>query len=354
MNLIGRALQKLAPVFLISILIPTLAGCCNVKDYLDKPAVTSLVRQPDLVFEKEMDIPTGKNPWGMALDAVNARLFVVSNHDNEVNVIDLTRKEMLFSIPTGLNPWQICHDDRRKRLYVTNGDEDSISVIDLELQREMFKVKVGRIPVGIAYGRNRDEIYVANSSDNNLTIIDAETLEIKEQVDTGIYPYSVGVDNINRLVFVSNMGEGTMSIIDPAKGQETRKISVGENPSGLSVDKDTGRVFLAGTQSNMILSLNPQKGIIDSTYSAPAFPIDTIAAPGQKYFYSVHRESGELAVYNTGKKSSVEIIKVGREPVSVIVNSLHNMIITSNFGDDTISLVRYRVMAPEPESEKGE
>ena len=157
-----RNINKLLFTFTLMLLLLCQWSCRSTREYLQKSPAAKPAPPSRLVFEREIDIPTGQNPWGMAVDPVGARVFVVSTMDNTLDVIDLIKKEKTLSIDTGMNPWHCVYDERRNRLYVTNGDDESISIIDLDHQKEVMKVVTGKTPFGINYSSNMDEIYVAN------------------------------------------------------------------------------------------------------------------------------------------------------------------------------------------------
>ncbi|MCD4782312.1 MAG: YncE family protein [Candidatus Eremiobacteraeota bacterium] len=323
-----------------------LSGCSGIKGYFEKSPININIKKKKLILEKEVDIKIPGNPWGISIDTEKARAYVVCNSGNYVAVVDLSGKKILHKIDVGSGPWESAFDRRRNRLYVTNGDNGSISIIDLETKKETMEVKTGgQLPFDVAYGENRDEIYVANSDSDSLSIIDGEKLELKKEVKVGDYPYSVAVDEISRRVFVSNNFDGTLSIVDPEKGLQEKNVGPLGSLSGITIENLKQQIYIAGTGANRILVYRDTDMKLSDIKQTPERPIDVCVDEKYGYIYAIHREKGILTVYSPDHKkyAATARVKVGEEPVRVVVDPVHSLIITVNNKSNSISLIRYRL-----------
>lgn len=336
--------KKIPGIILVLFLI-FLCGCDSLKNYFNKSPVDISTSTKKLIYEKEAEIKVDAGLWGIALDSERARAYVVSNEKEKVYIVDLSKKEVIKSIKVGASPWETAFDKRRNRLYVTNGDESSISVVDLETGEETLKVKTEKnLPFDIVYNENRDEIYVANSDSDCISIIDGEKLTLKGNVECGDYPYSMGIDDISGKLFVSNNFDGTVSVINLVEAREEKRIAPDAgNLMGLFVNNKTRRSYIAANKTNQVIIIDNQKCEAPGAFNTLESPIDVCMDEKYQYVYTVHRDSSLLSVLSPEKQGVLSKIEVGKGPVRVITDPVHNLIITVNNEAGTLSLIRYKV-----------
>lgn len=337
--------NKQLPGMILVLFLVTLCGCSTLKNYFNKSPVNVSTSTKKLIYEKEGEIKIEAGLWGIALDPEKARAYVVSNEKEKVYIVDLSKKEVIKSIKVGGSPWETAFDKRRNRLYVTNGDDSSISVVDLETGEETLKVKTEKnLPFDILYSENRDEIYVANSDSDCISIIDAEKLTLKSNVECGDYPYSMGIDDISGKLFVSNNFDGTVSVIDTIGATEEKKITPNAGVlMGLVVNNRNRRSYIAANKTNQVIIIDNQKCEAPGAFNTLESPIDICLDEKYQYIYSIHRESSLLAVLSPEKQGVLSKIEVGKGPVRVVTDPVHNLIITVNNEAGTLSLIRYKV-----------
>ncbi len=333
------------PGMILVLFLVTLCGCSTLKNYFNKSPVSVSTFTKKLIYEKEGEIKVDAGLWGIAIDPERARAFVVSNEKEKVYIVDLSKKEVIKSIKVGGSPWETAFDKRRNRLYVTNGDDSSISVVDLETSEETLKVKTEKsLPFDVIYNENRDEIYVANSDSDCISIIDGEKLTLKCNVDCGDYPYSMGMDDISGKLFVSNNFDGSVSVINTLEAKEEKRITPNAGIlMGLAVNNRTRRSYIAANKTNQVIIIDNQKYEAPGAFNTLENPIDICLDEKYQYVYSIHRELSMLAVLSPEKQGVLSKIEVGKGPVRVITDPVHNLIITVNNEAGTLSLIRYKV-----------
>lgn len=336
--------RKIPGIILVLFLV-LLCGCSSLKNYFEKSPVNLPTSVKKLTYEKEGEIKIESGLWGISLDPEGSRAFVVGNEKEKVYIVDLSKKEVIKSIKVGSSPWETAFDRRRNRLYVTNGDESSISVVDLETYEETLKVKTEKnLPFDIVYSENRDEIYVANSDSDCISIINAEKLTLKSNVECGDYPYSMGMDDISGKLFVSNSFDGTVSVIDTIGAKEEKRITPNAGVlTGLAVNGRNRRSYIAANKTNQVIIIDNQKFEAPGAFNTLENPIDVCLDDKYQYVYSLHRESSLLAVLSPEKQGVLSEIEVGKGPVRVVIDPVHNLIITVNNEAGTLSLIRYKV-----------
>ena len=61
-------------------------------------------------------------PTGLALDAVNQRLFTVCRENKGMSVLDATNGKVIITIPIGAGVDAVAYDPETKLIFVSNGD----------------------------------------------------------------------------------------------------------------------------------------------------------------------------------------------------------------------------------------
>ena len=84
----------------------------------------------------------------VAVNPAGTRVYVASNSNNNVAVIDTATNTVVATIPVGSNPYGVSINPAGTRLYVVNRSSNNVSVIDTATNSVVDTVAVGSSPVG--------------------------------------------------------------------------------------------------------------------------------------------------------------------------------------------------------------
>ncbi len=160
-------------------------------------------------------------PYGVAAithgpDA-DRKVYVTSERDGMVAVVDPTHGTMVRTIRTGASPTALLLDREQKRLFVANSGSDTISIVDTARDRVTHTVSVrphdvrglpGATPLGMALSPDESRLYVALADMNAVAVISLTDRALKGYLPTGWYPTSVALSADGTSLFVAN-GKGT-------------------------------------------------------------------------------------------------------------------------------------------------
>jgi YVTN family beta-propeller protein len=204
--------------------------------------------------EVEKKIPLG----GFPLDVVclqkgphqDKRVFVTSERDDCVHVVDPSSGTVVQKIPTGAIPTYLRLNADHSRLYVANANSDTVTEIDTDrltvtrtflLRPAGFRGLAGSTPLGMDLTPNGKRLFVAMADLNAVAVVDLTSGDLEGYLPAGWYPTSVAVTE-----------EGDRLLIANAKGTKTR------NPNGTPVRKggrsQYGPNIIEGTVANLDLS----------------------------------------------------------------------------------------------------
>ena len=175
--------------------------------------------------------------------STTAKVYVSCWNSASVAVVDPRRPERpIANIPVGRHPTAMVLNAASTRLYIVNSNEDSVSVIDTAADLEIERINVrlaegarlGSSPESLALGGDGATLYVANAQSNAVAVValsakargreksetdadqpreakgreerDSERSKVRGFIPTGQYPSAVAV--VNRTLFIGN-GKGT-------------------------------------------------------------------------------------------------------------------------------------------------
>jgi YVTN family beta-propeller protein len=172
------------------------------------------------------DVGLSNFPLGVAVTADGSRLFVGSERDDAVYVLDATDPadiKLRATLHTGSHPVGLLLDKSQDRLFVANAHSDTVSVVDVKtdkvlhtilLRPQVAKDLAGATPLGMALSPNEKRLYVALGDMNAVAVVDlgeADGPELEGYIPAGWYPTAVAV-----------APDGTTLLVTNAKGDRTR------------------------------------------------------------------------------------------------------------------------------------
>jgi uncharacterized protein (TIGR03437 family) len=219
---------------------------------------------------KVAEIPTGKEPTGIAFSPDGTRLYVANRVDGTVSVISLGAQGYTTTIPVGTEPYGMVLSASGQKLYVTNTGSNSVSVIDITINQVIHTISnVGPLPRGIAITHGN------------------------------------GLTDSNQVVYVTNFlalpaGNGEPDGFDDAKTGFVTAISVA-----------TDTVIQSNALQHIAPPANP--ATTDFTFTTGAYPnqLNTIATKGNfAYIPNTAASPNGPVRFNVNVQSPVNVINL--------------------------------------------
>ena len=169
-------------------------------------------------FEFKSDVPGSVFPLAMAAAPNGSKLYVASQRDGVVYVLDTARPEamrLVTQIETGSHPVALCFDKSSARLFVANASSDTVSVVDTAsdkvtgtvlLRPTVVKDFAGATPTGLALSPDGKMLYATLGDMNAVAVIDVKgrTPELEGFVPAGWYPTAVVASPDGKRLLVTN------------------------------------------------------------------------------------------------------------------------------------------------------
>ncbi len=180
-------------------------------------------------------IPTGQAESHMlALSHDGKRGYTANVGPGTVSVLDIAGRKTLKVIPISGNTQRISITPDDKWVFTADQTQPRMAVIDTAA--EAVKTWVPLVSVGygsVATPDGRWEL-VAMADVNKVAVIDLQTMKVAKNIDVCGYPQAVVSNPDSKTAYVSCMHADKVDVMDLASGKVTREIATGKATDGLA------------------------------------------------------------------------------------------------------------------------
>ncbi len=165
----------------------------------------------------EAKIETPGYPYAVAVvpphGASAEKVYVSSERDGVVTVVDPASARSVRDIRTGEQPISLVTDRTAKRLFVANAGSDTVSVIDtttdtvtntILLRPDDVRGLPGATPTGLSLSPDEQTLYVTLADMNCVALVDLKAMRTTGYLPVGWYPTSVVASPDGKKLFVAN------------------------------------------------------------------------------------------------------------------------------------------------------
>ncbi len=217
-------------------------------------------------------IPVGARPRGIAITPDHREIFVCIGDDDRLDVIDTKTRKVSRSIPNVLDPELVAIDPVGKRVYAANEEDLQVTVIDRASGKIVGTVGVGAEPEGLSISPDLSTVVNTSELTSMAHFINTKTLTIEDNVLVDQRPREAQYTHDGKQVWVSAEVGGTVSVIDAQKRTIIGKINFDIpgvqpeliQPVGIVFSKDGKLAFVALSHANRI-------AVVDTATLAPTF-----------------------------------------------------------------------------------
>ena len=151
-------------------------------------------------------------------------------------------------------------DAGRHRLYVVSQLDSALNVLDVPGRRMQRRVPLGAVPYTCLVSRDGTRVFVSMWSAGSLAIVNAASLAITRVIPVGDHPTDLAESPDGSRVFVANSNVNTVAVVDVAAGRTVEMLRTsrtpdepaGDMPNGLTLDAKGERLYVANAGANHV------------------------------------------------------------------------------------------------------
>ncbi len=225
----------------------------------------------DLAAKKivgKVDFGHGVRPH-CAVFGKDGMLYVTTELDQSVSVIDPKTLKIVASVPTGQEQsHMLVLSKDGKRGYTANVGPGTVSVLDIPGKKTITVIPISGNTQRISMSRDGSMVFTADQKTPRLAVIDTATDKVKQWVDLPSAGYGTVSTLDGRWLLVTLRGSKQLAVVDLKAMKVAKTIDVGDGPSEVVVSSDGKRAYVACNFSNQISVVNLATWKVDETIDA--------------------------------------------------------------------------------------
>lgn len=271
-------------------------------------------------------IPLCRRPRHMQLTPDRQQLLVACSDDHRVVVLDIVSGKVVARLEVGEDPEMFDLSPDGGMLYVSNEEDAALTAFDLKARRKAFEVKVGGEPEGVKASADGKLVYVTSEVASLVHVVDVATRKVVRNIPVGKRPRRFLLAGAE--LWVSNELDGSVSII--RTGDHTVQATVSFLPQGmrredvtpvgmaLSPDGRTAYVGLGRANHVAVVDVASRQVRGYVLVGKRAWGL-ALSRDGSR-LYVANGLSDDMTIVDTQKLKALKTLRVGRVPHTVVVD----------------------------------
>jgi DNA-binding beta-propeller fold protein YncE len=231
-----------------------------------------IIDLPSRKIVDRIDFGHGVRPHQPVYDPTRNLLYVTTEIDHSVTIIDPSTRKIVGSIPTGQpesHMLAISHDGRRG--YTANVGPGTVSVLDLVGKKTITVIPISRETQRISISNDDRRVFTADQTKPQLAVIDTATNKVKTWVPLPGTGYGSAPTPDGRFLLVAVPPTNQVAVIDLASMQVVRNIDVPATPQEVLIRPDGKVAYVSCNTSGKVAAIDLAQWKVQSIIKAGNF-----------------------------------------------------------------------------------
>jgi DNA-binding beta-propeller fold protein YncE len=203
-----------------------------------------------------VDFGHGVRPHQPTLNPHDGMLYVTTELDQTITVIDPKSMKIVGTIPTGQALSHMLVIDHRGQLgYTANIQPGSISVLDMH-ERNLIQI----IPVApkiqrIAISTDDKRVFTTDQTEPRVAVISTATRQVSSWIPLPAIGYTLTTTQDGRWLLVGIQSTSQVAVIDLSMGKVVRTIDLPKSPHEILMSPDGTTAYVTCTSNDQIAAI---------------------------------------------------------------------------------------------------
>jgi len=219
-----------------------------------------LVRVIDLEKKEivgTVDFGKGVRPHCPIFCEKTGLLYVTTENENSVSIIDPVSLKIVGSVPTGQEQSHMLTVSRDgKRGYTANVGPGTVSVLDLEARKLVKVIPVAKMTQRISISVDDKLVFTADQFDPKLIVIDTATNEVKAPIVLPEIAYGTAPTPDGKYLVAALININEVAVIDLATMKVVGTVKVPKAPQAVVVRPDSAVAYVSCDASAKIAAID--------------------------------------------------------------------------------------------------
>jgi DNA-binding beta-propeller fold protein YncE len=220
-----------------------------------------------------VDFGHGVRPHCVVYDPASKMLYVTTEIDRSITIVDPRTLKIVGTIPTGKlysHMLAISHDGRFG--YTANVKPGTVSVLDLKARKTVTVIPISEETQRISISNDDTMVFTSDQTSPQLAVIDTASNKLKTWVPLPAEGYGTASTPDGRWLLVALPTAQKVAVVDLRSMKVVRTIDVPSNPQEVLIPSDGGEAYVSCNRKNQVavidLSQWKVKGLIDAEAGA--------------------------------------------------------------------------------------
>jgi YVTN family beta-propeller protein len=218
-----------------------------------------------------IDLNKGVRPHCAVIGPKNGLLYVTTELDNAITVIDPATLKIVNRIPTGQaesHMLAITRDGRRG--YTSNVGAGTVSVLDLEEAKVLATIPVSDMAQRIALSVDDRWVFTADQSKPRLAVIDTAANKVARWIELPGKAYGTAPTPDGRSLVIALIGLNKVGLVDLETMKLRRTVEVPRAPQEILVRPDGAKAYVSCDVSQQVAVIDLKDWKVEKLIQAGA------------------------------------------------------------------------------------
>lgn len=204
-----------------------------------------------------LDFGKGVRPHCALFGPKNGLLYVTTELENSITVIDPKSLKIVGSVPTGepeSHMLVISHDG--KRGYTANVGPGTVSVLDLEAKKTIAIIPISKTTQRIAISNDDRWVFTADQTSPRLAVIDTATNKVKQWVDLPASAYGTAPTPDGRWLVAAIQKTNQVAVVDLQTMKVAHVVDLPKIPQEVLVRPDNKVAYVSCDVSHEVAEIS--------------------------------------------------------------------------------------------------
>ncbi|HWW97725.1 MAG TPA: cytochrome D1 domain-containing protein [Edaphobacter sp.] len=234
----------------------------------------------------------------------------------KISVIDLASRKVVHTIDFGhgVRPHCVIYDRNSGMLYVTTELDKTVSIID----PKTLKI-VGTIPTGqeqshmLALTRDGSRGYTANVGPGTVSVLDMKGRKTLAIIPVSKSTQRIAISPDDSMVFTADQTKPQLAVIDTATNKVKTWVPLPGVGYGTAPTPDGRWLLVALRTSKQVAVVDLKTMQVAKTIDVPDGPAEVLIAPGGKTAYVACNSKDQVAEIDLGQWKVSRVIDAGKD-----------------------------------------
>jgi YVTN family beta-propeller protein len=231
-----------------------------------------IIDLPSLKIVDRIDFGHGVRPHQPVYDPTRNLLYVTTELDNSVTIIDPKTRKIIGSVPTSQpesHMLVLSHDGRRG--YTANVGPGTVSVLDMVGRKTIAVIPVSGEVQRISISNDDRWVFTSDQTKPQLAVIDTATNKVKSWVPLPGTGYGTAATPDGHFLLVAVPPANQVAVIDLAKMQVVRRIDVPAAPQEILIRPDGKIAYASCNTSGQVAAIDLSQWKVQKLIAAGKF-----------------------------------------------------------------------------------